>query len=277
MRLAVSTIALLASASFANAADLNGSYEYGGSTKDGLLIAATPVWSGLYVGGHAGYGWGTIDGRQFFCNSDCREGRGELVMSTLEHSDVDIDGAFGGGQIGLNFQHGSIVFGVEGDFSWSDIDGRANGTTEVWSGSNRHHKTWDFELEHFGTVRGRLGLARDSALFYVTGGFAWGKVSSNLTAIQDYVDDNIPDLVSGKASWDDTLTGWTIGGGLEWMLAPSLTLKAEYLYVDLGSFRINYIGRDLRTDPPGTWKGESFDGDMDFHTIRVGLNYKFNR
>ena len=61
---------------------------------------------------------------------------------------------------------------------------------------------------------------------------------------------------------DDIKSGYTLGGGVEWAFAPNWSLKSEYLYVDLGE--------DSFSTPVGTYTTET-----DFHTARVGLNYRF--
>ena len=69
-------------------------------------------------------------------------------------------------------------------------------------------------LSWFGTVRGRLGyLITPTLLIYGTGGFAYGQVDA--------------------WGFSSTHTGWTAGGGVEWMFAPHWSAKVEYLYVNL--------------------------------------------
>jgi outer membrane immunogenic protein len=143
---------------------------------------------------------------------------------------LDPTGAFGGGQIGYNFQRGNIVFGVEADFQGAGI-----------SDSNAFHKS---EMNWFGTIRGRLGYAFDKTLVYGTGGFAYGNVDN-----------------SGFPS--ETQSGWVVGGGVEYKLAPAWSLKAEYQYLNLDA-----------TDPAGAGRlGDAALGQTEVHTFRVGINY----
>jgi outer membrane immunogenic protein len=67
-------------------------------------------------------------------------------------------------------------------------------------------------------------------------------------------------------SSDDIETGYTLGGGLEWAFTPTWSLKTEYLYVDLGDQTLSGSG------PAGTYTSRT---ESDFHTARIGLNYKF--
>ncbi|MFT0862254.1 outer membrane protein [Ancylobacter sp. G4_0304] len=107
-------------------------------------LVAEPVfsWTGFYLGGNAGYAWGSGDG----------------LADTLA---IDPNGWLGGGQIGFNYQFGNnVVLGAEADFQGSDIKDSSLGIQS--------------KMDYFGTVRARLGYAFDNIMPYVTGGLAWG-------------------------------------------------------------------------------------------------------
>lgn len=153
------------------------------------------------------------------------------------------DGFFGGGQIGYNFQLGpSFVFGVEADISGADF--RSTRTAGAFAA--RAH------MDLFGTVRGRIGYAFGNMLFYGTGGLAWGHNDLRLSGPGTLV------------STSRTHVGYTVGGGVEYAFTPNLSTKIEYLYLDFG--RRNY---GLGLPAPVRYRPES-------HTIKVGLNYRFN-
>src|SRR5690606_11605872 len=101
---------LLASTTCVAAADFGGP-SYDGSLKDAPLAAPAPVWSGLYLGGHAGWLTGGWDGNMAYSDEHLYPGL------TLDSSgkNFDGDGWLGGLQIGFNRQHGSIVWGLEAD------------------------------------------------------------------------------------------------------------------------------------------------------------------
>ena len=102
-------------------------------------------------------------------------------------------------------------------------------------------------------MTGRAGFAMDAVLLYAKGGFAWG---NNKTTI------SLPEF--GITSSDShTHTGYTIGGGLEYLFTPNWSAKAEYMYTSLGSENYNLLGDQLSS------------GNLDFHTIKVGVNYHF--
>jgi outer membrane immunogenic protein len=100
-----------------------------------------------------------------------------------------------------------------------------------------------------GTARGRIGYAFDRLLPYVTGGLATGNVTA---------------AVPGIGSAGNTSTGWTIGAGVELALTGNWTVKAEYLYVDLGTFDCAACGG---TPPAGV--------GFATNVVRAGVNFRF--
>ncbi|HZO47874.1 MAG TPA: outer membrane protein [Xanthobacteraceae bacterium] len=195
------------------------------------VAAATYNWTGLYVGVHAGYAWG------------------ELTSDANAAVDHEPSGGLFGGQIGYNWQSGQFVFGIEADLAYSTVKGDDGGVVPpgfTFAATS--------DMKYLGTVRGRLGLAQDRVLFYVTGGFAWSKVDVGMTVV-------------GVGSAGDTLnlTGWTVGGGIEYAIAQNWTIRAEYLYVDFSkeSTTVN-IGGFPFTDT----------ADKNLNIVRAALNYK---
>jgi outer membrane immunogenic protein len=126
----------------------------------------------------------------------------------------DVSGGLIGGTVGYNWQFGQVVVGAEGDIDWSGIKGT---TTVLCPGGCETRNKW------LATVRGRLGYAFDRFLPYFTGGLAVGDINASLP---------LPVLPGGSIS----NAGWTVGAGLEVGVVSNVSLKAEYLYVDLGNF-----------------------------------------
>jgi outer membrane immunogenic protein len=187
-------------------------------------IAQVYNWTGLYVGIHGGYAWGDFSG-------------------------LDIDGGFFGGQIGFNWQApGSpIVFGIELDSAWANIEG---GVVTPGVG------TLTSDINYQGSLRGRVGYAFNNALLYVTGGLAWMHNDLDVTV-------PVAPFVVGVSD-DNTHFGYTIGAGLEYAFAPNWSAKVEYLYADYGAE--NYFSGIV----PG-----GFDFDAQTHSVKLGLNYRF--
>ena len=126
----------------------------------------------------------------------------------------DVSGGLIGGTVGYNWQFGQALIGAEGDIDWSSIKGT---TTVLCPGGCETRNKW------LATVRGRLGYTFDRFLPYFTGGLALGDINATLP---------VPVLPGGSVS----SAGWTVGAGLEVGLVSNVSLKAEYLYVDLGTF-----------------------------------------
>jgi outer membrane immunogenic protein len=124
-------------------------------------------------------------------------------------SSFNTSGGLVGGTVGYNRQFGQIVGGVEGDLDWANIQGGGVCTFGCQTTNN-----W------LGTVRGRLGYAGGTWMPYVTGGLAFGNFQAG--------------NIFGTSN--TTNAGWTLGAGVEYAFAGNWTVKAEYLYVDLGNF-----------------------------------------
>jgi outer membrane immunogenic protein len=146
----------------------------------------------------------------------------------------DTSGGLVGGTLGYNWQANQVVFGLEGDIDWSGIRGSG-----PCAGTNCETRN-----DWLATARGRLGYAMGRFMPYITGGAAFGNVKST---------------IAGIGSSSTTKTGWTLGGGVEYGLGGPWSIKAEYLYVDLGD------------------TGSVLGSSTSFHTniVRAGLNYRF--
>ena len=173
-------------------------------------------------------------------------------------------------QIGFNRQHGSLVWGLEADVSWSNLGDSREFSAYV----NYVESGWAFdaELEQFGTVRGRLGfLATPRLLLYGTGGFAWGKAKIDKQTRLYHSDGTFVE-VTGTGSADENHLGWAAGLGGEFMLTDNWTIRGEWLHVDLGKEKYHLKGTTTKGDPFLT---DSFPADLTFDVVRLGVNYKF--
>src|SRR6185437_6159513 len=129
----------------------------------------------------------------------------------------------------------SWVLGAEADWQWSGQKDSvctyaclpAGGPGTLLSITDEQSLKW------FGTARGRIGwLSSGGSLWYATGGAAWGRVNQTLTLTGTA--GVFPGTTSSAASFSNDKLGWTIGGGVETPLWDRWSLKAEYLYVNLG-------------------------------------------
>lgn len=209
---------------------------------------AAPIfnWSGFHAGVNGGYGWSAWDDQLR-----------DTANPGFPFSGLSPEGWFGGGQIGYNWQGAGSpwVFGLEADIQASDINDKRNwavGATLLQQKSG---------LDWFGTVRGRVGYAVDRTLFYATGGWAFGRVNNCECA---------RNVLGTTYKKDDTANGYVLGGGVEYAFAPNWSAKLEYQYINLGkNDPANAAGTPL-----SSFVGTTIHDDA-FHTVRIGLNYKF--
>jgi outer membrane immunogenic protein len=253
------------------------------------------TWTGLYVGINAGGTWSNNNHvntatADEFGNPALGGGPAFGVASAaLATASVPakIDGFIGGGQIGYNYQFAnSFVVGLEADiqgiaasngshlvFSQATVAGfEGNPIDQNLSASRR--------LDYLGTVRGRLGFTiTPTLLVYGTGGLAYGQTKSS-TSITQIVESApaLPNHYSSFGSFSNTRVGWTAGGGVEWLFAPNWSIKAEYLYYDLGSvtYGLSPLTNTFTTGGVA-WSSSPFAKTrFTGNIVRAGLNYHFN-
>jgi outer membrane immunogenic protein len=231
-------VSAVAIASSAFAADI---YKNdGGSLKDTPYVSGFS-WTGFYLGANVGYAWG---------ESDISSADGGFD-ETLGGITYDTNGVLAGVQVGYNWQRDSLVFGVEGDLGYLG----AKGDKSVVDSPDNFADT---EFGAYGVLAARLGIASDRTLFYVKGGWALANVE---TAAGDLDGGEIDEGDATKL--DDTLSGYAIGGGVEYAFSQNWTVKAEYLYLNFGN------------EKSGNLDGETFEHEIDLHTAKLGVNYKF--
>ena len=153
------------------------------------VAAPAYKWTGVYAGVNAGYGFGSFS---------------KAAAANYK----DPEGYAVGGQLGYNQQYSNnIVLGVEGDLSWSNIEGK---TSAIGAAGSKA------ELEYFTTARARVGYAFDRVLPYVTAGYAGAQQK----------------IANNGSSWRN---GYALGGGVEIGITNNVTAKVEGIYMDLGN------------------------------------------
>lgn len=234
---------LVAASTTARSADL-GYPRSSGGYKDYAPPIVVPAdffsWTGFYLGGHLGYGWG--DSSSF--NQPSR-GNGD-GFNGLSGFELDADGWLGGVTAGYNWHTDAFVFGVESDFGYLGL----NETERTDSGFASVDYGW------YGTLTARAGFAQDRFLFYAKGGFAFADIENEAGAVSGGVND-----VSDFTENHEVHTGWALGGGAEYAFNPNMSMKVEYLYMDFGD------------ETTGNIDGDVFEHENDVHTIKVGLSY----
>jgi outer membrane immunogenic protein len=212
-------------------------------------VAGAPwSWSGFYIGGHVGYGWG-------------RDPFNE-VGSSPALSGVNSNGVVGGLQAGINRQSGAWVGGLEIDLSASDIKGSSSSAASGVGFNNTRTQTDSFEM--LGSARARLGyLVSPSVLVYGTGGLAWTR----------FVEKEVDGFDSGGSIGTNTSSnpswrfGWIAGAGVEARLWDTNWLgRIEYLHYDFGQAQPTSFGSSA----------SDTSGRLTTDVIRAGVSYKLD-
>ena len=198
-------------------------------------------WTGAYVGGFAGTTWGD---EHWFTS----------VINTRD--DPGFRGYLLGGQAGYNVQVGRFVYGIEGDYGWSN----AKGGKACTGGATPFFFTCEAEVNSLASLTGRVGHTWGRALFYAKGGLAAGEATAQTSQNQNLPVPPSNTPVNGESKW---LLGWTVGAGMEFALTDRWSAKAEYMYYDLGQ-------DNFRIDGPLV-----ADADVKGNTVRIGVNYHF--
>ena len=159
---------------------------------------------------------------------------GEIVSTTTGATKTTSGSSgFGGVYGGYNWQSGALVLGFEGD--WAGVAGNS-GPGLV-------------------TFRGRAGWAFGNILVYATAG--GGAANGHLTRLAD------------QQRVEANFLGFVAGGGVEAMLTHNISIKAEALYFDSGSERVEF-------QPAGNLPGHSVNWDFQDVIYRAGIAYHFN-
>jgi outer membrane immunogenic protein len=207
-------------------------------------VSSSSSWNGIYIGGNGGYGWGNSN--RFINPLDALN-----VPFGSGDANAKIKGDIWGGQLGANWQFSpNWLIGLEAGFNSANLNRRV---TSIAFPTN----SVETSMHWLGTVTPRLGFVNGNSLFYVKGGWATASIKTNSSETG---------IIS--LSRTDTLTGWTIGAGLEYALSPNWIAGVEYDYYDLGSKNMTgmYVGAPV-----------DFSQSIDpkFSAVMARISYKF--
>jgi outer membrane immunogenic protein len=244
--LAITVLALTAGSALA--ADLPATVY----TKTPPPAAALPNWTGCYIGGNIGGGWskteqtrvGLIDG---------------TVIPAQDYGSATRSKFIGGGQVGCDYQFGAWVVGLQGMFDFGTI------TNSHFFPPFPTFLSTD-SMKNIYTATARVGyLFAPQVLGYVKGGAAWTTADSVVT---------IPSAANflSETSLGNRRSGWTIGGGLEWMFAPGWSVFGEYNYMDFDRKNISYVNGPFVA--PGSVP-DVISTRLIAQQALFGVNYKF--
>ena len=222
--------------------------------------AVTPAWSwsGFYIGGLAGYGWGSFD------NTVAGVGPSDPSVALNNHASGGLLGVYAGYNYML---WDRLLIGIETDYAWTNIrgGGEFGGKLDIglpgtipWAAQANNRLSW------LGTTRARVGYAFGGFLPFVAGGVAYGHIESDGIGVlgSSSIHSNFAVPFSGGA----TKTGWTVGTGFDYAITNNLIARVEYLYFDLGT---------ASWSVPNTNNQVKVVTDANGNLVRAGLSYKF--
>jgi outer membrane immunogenic protein len=221
------------------------------AAADYAAARAAYDWAGAYIGGHAGYGSGhnDADAVSLFLYPSGSLG------ATLPGFGIDTHGFIGGAEAGYGWQAGGLYLGVEADVSATGVKGTH--TDEV------NGFKVDSTLSWLSTARVRVGLPLDRFLVFASAGLAVGGLRGDLH-------DNYVGPLTINSSTSSTSVGWTAGAGVAAAITDHWSIKAEYLYADLGSRQYGFA------EPDGPlWSLISTRARTTVSIGRVALDYRF--
>jgi outer membrane immunogenic protein len=258
------------------------------------VVAPAWSWTGFYIGAHGGGVWGRdeITHSAIIAPAGLAFPVDAAALTAGSSPLLNVNGWVAGVHAGYNVQTGSLVWGVEGDFSYFRLRANSAGTfpfPSTLAGGPLGPPTLTFTAntatssDWLATIRPRLGFAAGNALFYATGGLA----VTNEKVSQSNMVDSLGTVLAGSIS--ETRFGWTAGGGIEYMLTPNWTIRAEYLHLDFGTTNgagvVNVptgvlgnlqctAGAPVLTGP-ATYTGCSISSRLTAELVKVGISYKF--
>ena len=212
-----------------------------------VYVPPAPVfynWAGPYFGlvlGTAAYGT---------AQTDAVSGLGGSSGFTLRGSAV-------GGTLGANWQAGRFVFGVEADASYTTFKGNAVALGAVTNVASINEK-W------LGTGRLRVGgIPFDYTFVYLTGGV----VAATVDASVDLSIAGVANVFTTSTS--HFRTGWTAGTGIEGAIGRGVSVKIEYLYMQLDNPVYSFA-------PVSGIAVNSSHFAVKTHMLRIGTNLNFD-
>jgi outer membrane immunogenic protein len=285
-------------------------------------------WTGCHLGGSVGNEWGRNRGYTTTAASSHVQGGFTVfpptppaTVGTLGSSvgtfpiaipagqemapGFDMNGFTGGFYGGCDYQAGTWVFGIEGDWSNVNKSGQTFDNTTVdalgliastpgftrttaigiggpFTVTDRYGDVHEMQERWYATLRGRLGYAVDKWLLYATGGVAWARIDSSEFNIL------LPQIGVVQT---DTRVGWTVGAGIEYAVGWGWSVRSEYLYIDIPSYTTFTPGVGAGATLIGFAPGPLLAAPLNFPTaftaptnlstrlnnnvLRFGLTYKF--
>jgi high affinity Mn2+ porin len=216
-------------------------------------------WTGFYVGGHVGLALGNSNWTANATTPGAPQVAGSLSMYESPNVFYESGSWLMGIQGGYNYMlHNRVVLGVEADATFptfQDLSGLSTGGITNFNSPTLGAVSYSEVMLSSGTLRARIGYAPGNWLFYATGGLAWTYDSQDLMQLGPGVDES-------RLLWR---FGWAAGGGVEVPIAPSWTVRGEFLWMGFPTQTVNY-----------PLSGQRISSDLALEQFRLGLNYRFD-
>ncbi|WP_036259442.1 outer membrane protein [Methylocapsa aurea] len=217
------------------------------------------TWTGLYIGGQVGYGWGRDSATLFDPGTPDIIIPDQGVIPGIPATSFPINfnpgGVIGGAHLGYNLQIGQWVAGLEGDVNGTSIS--QNFGAGFLTGS-----TFTTRANVQGSIRLRAGIAFDRVLLFATGGAAFTGLETSYSTFLGY--DNL----------SRTRAGWTVGGGIEYAITNNWSIQAEYRYSDFGRYT-DYLINSFPA-PSLLFPGANVKHHYTQNQVQIGFSYKFD-
>jgi outer membrane immunogenic protein len=222
---------------------------------------ATVSWAGFYLGVQVGGGWMT----------DQLSETTSIVPPLTGHASLNGAGVIGGAHAGYNWQAGSFVYGIEGDFEGTSLgrnsrciieDAGAGNTAPGSCFPSTLNYSYGTSLPWQSSARARLGYAFDDVLLYATGGVAFADIATH------YSQSGVTALGIGSQSFNQARVGFTVGAGVEYAFTANWSARVEYRFSDF-SKAANSI-----TSAGVFWNGYTDHHGVEENAVMFGLSYK---
>ncbi len=239
-----------------------------------ISIADNDIFAnkGAYVGIESGWGWTS------FTLQETPLGQASISDHIFNTLNAKANGGLLGGYAGYQEDLKKWRIGVEMNIDATHIEGHKSQYSQSINAILIDHITSSINLLNaeettrmLANIRGLIGLPYKQILPYFTAGGAWRTISYSKAAAGN-VDRDWSNIAF--QSYQKTLFGYVIGGGISWSATRHWNLKLEYLYYGIGATNVanNYF---LNSLPSGS--GVTFSTkNAGINLFHIGTSYFFN-
>lgn len=221
------------------------------------VYAADPVdveenRNGFYVGIIGGYEDAAVD-----IEGTRDEVDGFPDLSNGEHTSLDADGYLIGGEVGHDWRHGNLVYGVFGDFTYSTLEGERfsrygysdSDETMCAEGRCRNNDDDLFTVSNpfVASIGARVGVDMGPLVLFAGAGLSVGKLE--VEVVDDNSDSNGGTNTNsvGEGSDDNWSLGYKLKLGAEMPVTEAVTIGLSYEYLSLESETYKVAGPSFGT------------------------------